>query len=107
MRLAQRAPDRRSCLQSLQLVRCSITGDKKKNGSTKIAIASLHGDCEPICMPRPSLSKELDLIAAAIARVEERLRSLEDDRLRVKAWAALIVFAGSVGAFLLGKFWPT
>lgn len=38
---------------------------------------------------------------------EHRVKSLEDDRIRVKAWAALIALLGSVGAFLLGHFWPT
>lgn len=54
---------------------------------------------------------------AAIARLteklvkldeqEHRVKSLEDDRIRVKAWAALVALLGSVGAFLLGHFWPT
>jgi hypothetical protein len=38
---------------------------------------------------------------------ERRIKSLEDDRTRVKAWAALIALLGSIGAFLLGHFWPT
>jgi hypothetical protein len=36
---------------------------------------------------------------------DQRIRSLEDDRLRVKSWAALIMFVGTVAAFLIGKFW--
>ena len=38
---------------------------------------------------------------------EHRVKSLEDDRIRVKAWAALIALLGSFGAFLLGHFWST
>jgi septal ring factor EnvC (AmiA/AmiB activator) len=37
---------------------------------------------------------------------EHRVKSLEDDRIRVKAWAALIAFMGSIAAFLVGHFWP-
>lgn len=40
-----------------------------------------------------------------LERHEARLKSLEDDRVRVKAWAALIAFLGSIAAFLIGKLW--
>ncbi len=42
----------------------------------------------------------------AIDKQEARIKSLEDDRLRVKAWVALIALLSSVAAFLVGKFWP-
>jgi len=45
-------------------------------------------------------------ISAKLEKFEGRIRSLEDDRLKVKAWAALIVFAGSVAAYIIGRFWP-
>jgi hypothetical protein len=37
---------------------------------------------------------------------EHRVKSLEDDRIRVKAWAALIALLGSIGASFVGHFWP-
>jgi hypothetical protein len=54
----------------------------------------------------PEPHHDIEAITAKFDRYEERIRSLEDDRLRVKAWAALIVFAGSIAAFLVGKLFP-
>jgi len=51
-------------------------------------------------------SRAMDAIAAKLDRYEDRIRSLEDDRLRMKAWGALIVFVGGLAAFLVERLWP-
>lgn len=53
-----------------------------------------------------ALSEKLSDKLGSIGKLELRVKSLEDDRIRVKAWAALIAFGGTVVAFLVGHFWP-
>jgi hypothetical protein len=54
---------------------------------------------------RAQIKLEATLGALKLDEHERRLKSLEDDRIRVKAWAALIAFLGTIGAFILGKLW--
>lgn len=50
--------------------------------------------------------RALKAMAAKLEKYEKRIRSLEDDRLKLKAWAALLMFAGNSAAFFVGHFWP-
>ena len=43
-------------------------------------------------------------------KLERRIRSLEDDRLRIKTWLTVLVFcgsAGSIAAALVGRLFPS
>jgi hypothetical protein len=55
----------------------------------------------------PETHRDMEAISAKVEKHDARIRSLEDDRLRIRAWAALIMFSGSIAAFFAGKFWPT
>jgi hypothetical protein len=54
---------------------------------------------------RAQIKLDATIGALSLEEQEHRIKSLEDDRIRVKAWAALIAFLGSIGAFLAGHFW--
>lgn len=51
---------------------------------------------------------ELTATLSALKHDEQQhwIKSLEDDRTSVKAWAALIALLGSIGAFIAGHFCP-
>jgi Mg2+ and Co2+ transporter CorA len=54
---------------------------------------------------RAQIKLEATLGALKLEDMERRIKSLEDDRTRVKAWAALIALLASVGAFIVGRIW--
>jgi hypothetical protein len=54
---------------------------------------------------RAQIKLEATIGTLKLDEQEQRIKSLEDDRIRVKAWTALIAFLGSIGAFFAGRFW--
>lgn len=52
-----------------------------------------------------TLAEKLTEKHSGLAELEKRVKSLEDDRIRVKAWAALIALLGGIGSFLAGHLW--
>ncbi len=78
--------------------------DALKTHTEKIdlAVGALDGRLDQLERAHIKIEATLEMLATH----EERIKSLEDDRTRLKAWAALIAFLASIGAFVVGKLWP-
>ena len=69
-------------------------------------LAALDGRLAKTEMALAVITTRIEPKLEDVDKHELRIKSLEDDRTKIKAWAALIAFLGTISAFLVGKFWP-
>lgn len=53
-----------------------------------------------------ALAEKLDDKLDRLGKLEQRVKSLEDDRIKLKAWAGLLAALAATGGFLVEHFWP-